>query len=53
MSKGKLRTDAQKTAQRRRTAKNKINAIKKALFMARGQAIIELEKRLTFWEKQL
>ncbi|HEU5422490.1 MAG TPA: hypothetical protein VFU72_03025 [Nitrolancea sp.] len=50
MSKGKKRTEAEKSAQRARTAKNKINAIQRALQHAGGTHIARLQERLAFWQ---
>ena len=50
MPKNKKRTEAEKSAQRSRTAKNKINAIQRALKSAGGTHIARLQEWLAFWQ---
>jgi hypothetical protein len=50
MPKGKKRTEAEKAAYRARTAKNKINAIHRALKNAGGAQVARLHERLAFWQ---
>jgi len=49
----RVRTPAEKAAQRRRTANNKLKRIKKSLETASGQAVEKLKERQEFWIRQL
>jgi len=49
---GKSRSSAETARHRAHTRLNKIKAIKKALLIAKGSGIAQLEARLKFWEEQ-
>ena len=46
------KSDNQKQSQHKRTVKNKINAVRKALRTAGGKAVRMLENRLEFWKSR-
>ena len=48
---GKPKTPAQKTYTRRRTSRNKIRAVEKALKTAGGKQVEVLKKRLEYWRE--